>query len=121
MKYLKQFVIGSSYLIFLPFFLLVKNSLPEKTYSYYTYTITAPVYFGVWNVLSLVLAEYFGLSMRERFMLVTPLALLCIVLFAKITKKYKFTREKWLNYSLLLFSMYLILWNVIVYNIELNM
>ena len=61
MKYLKQFVIGSSYLIFLPFFLLVKNSLPEKTYSYYTYTITAPVYFGVWNVLSLVLAEYFGL------------------------------------------------------------
>ena len=68
MKYLKQFVIGSSYLIFAPLFYLVENS-KEKKYSYHGYTMTAPLWFGVWNIISLIIANYFGLSIKKRFLL----------------------------------------------------
>ena len=34
MKYLKQFVIGSSYIVFAPFFYAVEKSQPKKTYSF---------------------------------------------------------------------------------------
>uniref|UniRef100_A0A6C0JG45 Uncharacterized protein n=1 Tax=viral metagenome TaxID=1070528 RepID=A0A6C0JG45_9ZZZZ len=118
MKYLKQFIIGSSFLIFAPFFWLVDKNLTKKTYTYFDYTVTAPIYFGVWNVLSLIIAEYFGLTMRERFLVVTPLAALNIVLFAKLYKKYDFNKKEWLEYATLLYAMYLVLWNVIVYYLE---
>ena len=58
MKYLKQFVIGSSYLVFAPFFYAVENNQPKKTYDYYNYTLIAPIWFGVWNVLSLILSDF---------------------------------------------------------------
>ena len=53
MKYLKQFVIGSSYLVFFPFFYSVKNNQPKKTYNYYDYTLVSPLWFGIWNIISL--------------------------------------------------------------------
>ena len=118
MKYLKQFVIGSSYLVFIPFFWFVKNNLKDKNYTYFDYTISAPIYFGVWNVISLLLAEQLGLSMKERFLLVTPLSALSIMIFAKYYKKYNFTKKQWSQYSILLFAVYIVVWNVVIYNIE---
>ena len=66
MKYLKQFVIGSSYLVFLPFYYAVHNYQPKKTYDYYKYTLVAPVWFGVWNVLSFIFAEYFNVTIKMK-------------------------------------------------------
>ena len=57
MKYLKEFILGSSYLVFLPFYYTVYNSQSKKTYSYYQYTLAAPVWFGLWNIISLIIAE----------------------------------------------------------------
>ena len=82
MKYLKQFVIGSSYIIFAPFYYAVENSQPKKTYSYYDYTLVAPVWFGIWNIISLKLAEYLKLTMRQRFLLVSILSSLSIMAIA---------------------------------------
>ena len=71
MKYLKQFVVGSSYIVFAPFFYAVEKTQPKKTYKYYDYTLVAPVWFGLWNMLSLILAKHFKLSFRMRFLLVS--------------------------------------------------
>ena len=118
MKYLKQFIIGSSYLVFLPFYYAVYNSRKEKNYSYYNYTLTAPIWLGLWNVISLVLAEHFKLSMRKRFLLVSVISSISIMCISTYFKTYNFTKEEWIKYYIGIFIKYMIIWNVIVYNIE---
>ena len=97
MKYLKQFVIGSSYIVFAPFFYAVEKSQPKKTYSYYDYTLVAPVWFGLWNIISLLLAEYFNLTMRQRYILVSILSSLSVMVIATYLKSYNFTKKNGKN------------------------
>ena len=52
MKYLEQFIVGSSWAATLPFFYKVGRI--EKNYSYYAYTLLAPLWLGLWNVFSLM-------------------------------------------------------------------
>ena len=121
MKYLKQFVIGSSYIVFAPFFYAVEKSQPKKTYSYYDYTLIAPVWFGIWNIISLLLAEYFNLTMRQRYILVSILSSLSVMVIATYLKSYNFTTEEWKKYYLYIFIKYMLVWNIIIYNIEKNL
>jgi hypothetical protein len=118
MNYLKPFVIGSSYVVFAPFFHAVKNDQPKKTYSYYNYTLLAPVWFGLWNMLSLYLASRFKLSLRMRFLVISVISSLSIMMISTHLKSYNFTREEWHKYYLYIFVKYLIVWNLIIYNIE---
>ena len=118
MKYLKQFVIGSSYLVFLPYFYSVYNIRKTKNYSYYNYTLAAPIWLGVWNVLSLIIAEHFNLTMRKRFLLVSILSSISIMIIATLMKSYNFTKKEWLDYYFHIFIKYLFVWNGIVYLIE---
>ena len=118
MKYLKQFIIGSSFLVFLPFYYAVYNSRKEKNYSYYNYTLIAPIWLGLWNVISLILAEHFKLSMRNRFLLVSVISSISIMCISTYFKTYNFTKEEWIKYYVSIFVKYMIIWNVIVYNIE---
>jgi hypothetical protein len=119
MKYLKQFIIGSSYLVFAPHFYAVQNS-QVKTYGYYEYTMLAPIWLGMWNVISLILAEHFKLTMRKRFLLVSVLASISIMIIATFFKTYDLSPTEWLKYYIMIFLKYLFIWNVIVYNIEKN-
>ena len=147
MKYLKQFVVGSSWLVFSVFFFNVYNFienikinephyfnkiLPQKPvpfywprkynfYSYFRYTMTAPIWFGVWNVISLIIAEYFGLSIRKRFFLISIISLLTMMLNQAIYNTYNFkNKQEYLKYYMKLTIMYMIIWNIIIYNIEIN-
>ena len=99
MKYLKQFVIGSSFIVFAPFYYAVQNNQPKKTYDYYTYTFIAPVWFGVWNIISLILAQQLQLSMRERFLLISFLSSFSIMSIATYFKSYNFSPEEWKKYE----------------------
>lgn len=121
MKYLKQFVIGSSYLVFLPFFNAVQNSRPEKTYSYYNYTLVAPIWFGIWNIISLIIAEYLSLSLKLRFLLISIISSFSIMTIAKYLNSYNFTNAQWKKYYLHIFIKYLIVWNFIIYSLEKNL
>lgn len=118
MSYLKSFIIGSSYPIFVSFYYAVQNSQPKKTYSYYDYTMVAPVWFGLWNMMSLILAKHFKLSFRMRFLLVSILSAFSIMLISTTLKSYKFTKAEWLRYYIYIFVKYMIVWNLIIYNIE---
>ena len=118
MKYLKQFIIGSSYLVFLPYFYAVQKSQSRKNYTYFTYTLIAPIWLGLWNVISLIIAERFNLSMKMRFLVVSIISSLCIMLISTYAKAYDFNKDEWKKYYFYIFIMYLIVWNLIVYNIE---
>tara|TARA_Y100000310_G_C20285483_1_gene624669 strand:- start:64 stop:429 length:366 start_codon:yes stop_codon:yes gene_type:complete len=118
MKYLKQFVIGSSYLVFVPFYYAVQHQQPKKTYQYYDYTLIAPVWFGIWNIISLVLADYFDLTIRQRFILVSLLSSISVMIIATYLKSYTFTPDEWKQYYLKIFIKYMLVWNIVIGNIE---
>jgi len=116
--YLKEFVIGSSYPVSLLFFLVVMN-ISDKNYSYESYTLIAPVYLGLMNVLSAYLQNKFDLTLRERFYLIGIISPVIIVLFAYFYKAYPFTTTKqWLTYAIRLIIKHFLIFNLIVYNLE---
>ena len=147
MKYLKQFVVGSSWLVFFPFFYSVYNALqnikkndsnyfnnilPQKPtpfywpkkyryYSYFRYTITAPLWFGIWNVISLIIADYLGLTIRKRIFLISIISLSSMMINQAIYNTYNFkNKEDYIQYYIKLSITYMIIWNIIIYNIEIN-
>ena len=117
MKYLKQFILGSSYLVTLPFF-YAAGKIKDKKYSYYDYTLIAPVWLGLWNVISLIIATHFGLTMRQRFLMLTLITYSLSLIIVKYIDAYKYTQTEWNNYYIRLFVKHFIIWNVIVYNLE---
>ena len=118
MKYLKQFIIGSSFIVILPFYYAVYNSRKEKNYTYYNYTLVAPIWLGLWNVISLILARHFKLSMRNRFLLVSFISSVMIMIISTYFKTYDFSKDEWIKYYIEIFIKYLIIWNILVYNVE---
>ena len=122
MKYLKEFIIGSCGLVTLPLFISVNNSISNNraNYSYYDFTIYSPIRLGLWNVGSLIVAEYFGFSTRMRFILVTIFHWLATIISVKYYKLYTFVddNDKMNKYYIKLFISYFIHWNIVIYNLE---
>ena len=80
-----------------------------------------PIYFGVWNVISLIIADYFGLSIRNRFVLISILSSTLTSIVVTVYKLYNFkTYEEYIGYYIRIFIIYMILWNIVIYNIEKN-
>ena len=117
MKYFKQFIIGSSYLVTLPFF-YAAGKLKDKKYSYYDYTLIAPLWLGFWNVISFITAKKFGLTLRQRCLLFSLITYLLSVMIVKYIDAYKYTQKEWNNYYIRLFIKHFIMWNIVIYNLE---
>tara|TARA_Y100000310_G_C20659620_1_gene803977 strand:- start:1414 stop:1776 length:363 start_codon:yes stop_codon:yes gene_type:complete len=117
MKYLIQFLAGSSYLVTLPFFYAV-GKIKNKTYSYYDYTLVAPIWLGFWNVISFIIASRFGLTMRYRFLMLTAITYSLSLFIVKSIGAYQYTQKEWNNYYIRLFIKHFIIWNIVTYNIE---
>jgi len=120
MKYLKQFVIGSSFPVFVWFYYAVAKQQPKKNYEYFNYTMIAPVWFGLWNIISLIIAEKYNLSMENRFLLISVISSICVMIIATNLESYDFTAEEWNSYYIYIFIKYMITWNLIIYNLEKN-
>lgn len=121
MSALKSFVIGSSFPVFILFFLAVRNiSNDTKNYSYDDYTIVAPIYLGTMNVISLYLSNYLNLSLRERYLLIGIISPIIVIVFGRLINSYNYTNEEWLKYSIRLIIKHFTIYNVIMYNLELN-
>lgn len=122
-KYLRAFVIGSSCFVFFPYFFVVSQFRKgEINYTYRDYTFIAPLFLGLLNVTSLILAESFNLSCRFRFFMTSIVAPLFVTAFAMCFHCYNYkTVSDWGGYVLKLFFLYFFVWNVVVYTIENNM
>ncbi len=121
MSYLRSFIIGASFPVFILFFLSVRN-IPDliKNYTYEDYTIIAPVYLGLMNALSLYLATYFGLSLRMRYVLIGIISPLIVITVARSIRSYNYNRTEWNSYYLQLVIKHFLIFNIIVYNLEKN-
>ena len=118
MKYLRDFIIGSSIVVVAPFYYAVHNSQIDKPYSYYQYTFLAPLAFGFWNVISLIIAEKFGISKKLRFLLISLITYLAIIFFVYYFNVYKLTSNEWIKYFIYQFLRYMIVWNIIIFYLD---
>ena len=118
--YLRAFVIGSSVLVFLPYFVIVKSSI-NKTYSYDDYTLLAPIGLGFLNVLSLILANYLNLTKKYRFLLISFLAPTLVAILVNTIHAYNYTSiNQWFNHIWKLYLLYFIVFNYVVYYLDSN-
>ena len=118
MKYLKQFVIGSCAIAVVPWFYFIKLTKTKTNYKYKDYVKIIPITLGLWNVISLIIAEYFGLTYRMRFIVITFINWIVNNLNVYYNNYYDFTKKELLTYYAYVFIKYFIHWNVVIYLIE---
>jgi len=119
-QYLRAFVIGSSFFVFIPYFIAVRSFDKNLVnYSYENYTLYAPIGLGLYNVLSLYIANQFNLTKRNRFFLISLLAPTLVVLTVYFLKAYNYTTiQQWFNHIWKLYLLYFIVFNFVVYYLD---
>ena len=113
-EYLKAFVIASSYAVFVSFFIGAGFLFHKKNYNYHRYTLVAPLYLGVMNMLGLYLSRRFDWSMNQRFLYTGLLSGTVVAIFATATNAYNFTKNEWLRYYLILITHHVLTYVVII-------
>jgi hypothetical protein len=119
-QYLRAFVIGSSFFVFIPYFIAVR-SFDKKllNYNYENYTLFAPIGLGLYNVFSLYIANKFNLTKRNRFLFISILAPTLVVFNVYFLKAYNYTSiQQWFNHIWKLYLLYFIVFNFIVYYLD---
>jgi hypothetical protein len=119
-QYLRAFVIGSSFLVFISYFMAVR-SFDKKlvNYSYENYTLYAPIGLGLYNVLSLYIANKFNLTKRNRFLFISMLAPTLVVVTVYFLKAYNYTSmQQWFNHIWKLYLLYFVVFNFVVYYLD---
>lgn len=120
-KYLRAFVIGSCAFATMPW-MWSQSFLRKKehtvNYDYYNFSLYLPLRRGLWNVFSLIIAEYFGLSLRMRFIVITFIDWIVTIITVKYLNKYLYNDKEWMDYYCNLFIKYFIYWNIVIYNVE---
>ena len=118
MKYLKEFIIGSSIMVVLPFYYGAYYNT-DKTYSYYLYTLAAPIWFGLWNIISLIIADKLKLSKRLRFLTISIISVISIIILQQtILFPYNYSKKEWYEYYIYIFLKYMIIWNIIIFYLD---
>jgi len=117
MKYLKQFIVGSSIPVVFPFYYGFKR-LKNNDDLYFKYSFLAPLWFGIFNVISLYIAEAYKLTPDMRFLFISIITYLLIISFNTYNQVYDFTEQEWNQYYIGMLGLYLFTWNIVIYQIE---
>ena len=118
MEYLREFVLASCIIVVMPFYYMVYNHQPKKQYNYYEYSLAAPIWFGVWNVISYMIAKKYKLTKQMRFLIISFISYITIILMSTIFKTYQQTNEEWRFYYAQQFVKYMITWNIVIYFLD---
>jgi hypothetical protein len=116
---LLDFIIGSSFLVFfIPFLIVINFQNENHNYSFTSYALLAPAYFGAMNVLSLFIQKYFNLSLWNRFIIISILSSIIVISYVFLFNIYPLNsyREK-LSYIIFNISLHLFIYISIIYNI----
>jgi hypothetical protein len=118
-NYLRAFVIGACIFTVFPHYYAVANLDEAKlNYTYKQYTFVAPVYYGLMNMISLYLALLFHLSRRQRYLLIGTVSPLIVTSFSYLFKTYDYQGVEWLRYGVGLFLKHFLIWNIVVYFLD---
>ena len=118
-EYLRAFVIGSSFLVFLPYFFAVSRFKKSYfNYDYKLYTFLAPISLGLMNVASLFISKQFNLSKRYRYLLISILAPTLVMITVTVFNVYNYTLTRRISHYIQLYLLYFIVWNFVVFNLD---
>ena len=119
MNSLRSFVIGSSLPVVVYFFLRVAK-IPKdvRNYSYEQYTIIAPLYFGLMNMISLYVFSSSKPNI-ERFATFGLLSGLIVFSVARSLKSYNMSSEEWTRYAFRILMTHILAW-MVIYFLESN-
>jgi len=117
MKYLKEFIIGSSFPAFIVFFILVDYE-KRKNYEYNFYTKITPLILGIFNVVSLWIAEKLNISMKNRFIYMTIIGSLYTITNSRYRNYYNYSNKQWCLYGLMIVCLYSFTFMGVIYNLE---
>ena len=119
MDYLKSFIIGSSLPVTISFLLGVMKS-KHKNYSYESYSLMAPIYFGLMNILALYLSKKYEWSLKQRLLYISILSAILVPSLAWFIQSYDMNIYKWVKYVVRVMINHLITYNLIIYFLEQN-
>lgn len=119
-QYLRAFVIGSSFFVFIPYFLGVRYLSEQKlsNYSYENYTLYAPIGLGLYNVISLYIANKFNLTKRNSLFLLSILAPTLVAIGVYTRKSYNYTANQWFAHIWMLYLLYFLVFNFVFYYLD---
>ena len=120
-QYLRAFVIGSSFFVFIPYFLALKYLSEQKftNYSYDNYTLYAPIGLGLYNVVSLYIANKMNLTKRNAYFLISIIAPTLVAIGVYTYKAYNYTTiNQWFNHIWKLYLIYFIVFNFVLYYLD---
>lgn len=115
---IKSFVIGSSALIFVPFYIGV-SLIPQNEIDLQTYAIKVALYFGTMNALATYVGKKYDLSLIQRLKLVTTISILILWSILTIYQPYNFkTCSRWLLQYIVVAVAHIITFLFIIYCLE---
>lgn len=110
MKYLLQFLIGSSVFVFAWFFIFIYKRIQDGKLNtdYFRYTLAMPLYFGMVNVLGKIIQDYTKISDLFRYLLVS--IVFYIALWLRLTfvwyDLYDYNTTEWIIHAFISFVAY---------------
>lgn len=117
--YLKSFIIGSSYPVFIWYFYPVSRYGELMNVDYKLYTMVAPVFLGLLNVFGLYLQNRFNLSLMERMLIIALIGSSSIAFTITAFKIYNFeTVFEYVHQYTGLLMTYLFVFCLVVYTLE---
>ena len=95
---LSSFIAGSSAPVLLPFLHAV-SKIP-KSYTFESYSMIAPLYFGVTSALATMFVKNYALSLLRSLLFVSVVSALFVFSVARFMGAYEYTTKEWLAYFL---------------------
>ena len=119
-RYIQSFIIGSSWLVFIWYFMAVAGyDEGMMNYGYKTYSMIAPLALGLLNVFGLYLARRFDLTSLQRFILTGLIGATIVSIFITYFKIYNFpTRDRWIQQYIALFIVYIFVFAIVINTME---
>lgn len=122
---LTAFIVGSSWPAFVLFFMgfhsydkkFNKNNCIEKIFDtdpYYFYTILAPVYMGTMSMGAVWLHNYYNISIRAAFLIISLISASLVAVSITVCDVYNFSQERLIEQYLRLIVYHLLLYNLII-------
>jgi hypothetical protein len=117
MNLIRHFIIGSSFPVIFSFYLKVLEH-KNKNYKFKHYVFIAPIYFGLYNIMAHLIGNKLKWNLRKRLWIFSLLSAMTTIIYATISKSYNFNNKDWYKYYLRLIIKYIMIWNIIIYNLE---
>jgi hypothetical protein len=114
----KAFIIGSSLPVSFMFLRAVAgyDSQGIINYSYYNYSILAPLYFGIMTTFAVYLSKIHNISLRSSLFITSIISVIFIILLINVINAYKFrSNKRWYQQYTTLAIAHIITYNVIIY------